>query len=595
MSTSTSTPTITHPLDGSASAEAHGDAESSRHQIRGQDQGQQAAYTHTPPWITRTDDATPSPLVPSTAQQPDAAPPRIAQQPAPAPVTATPTPGVPPAPATTTGIAPLPVAVPDEALLVRHNLLQTIWTTYRSLGRPRRWILLLRLMISLIQVIPAIVILSLPTSLGNSPGKHYNLDTGEGPECDPEPIFVFLALHTVRVAATMPLDFYLGLSPHRSARQRRPGAPGQAERERSRRMGSLELDRKTSRLADLLGFLHIVVFAVGNYAVWTRTECNARPADSVPLWWTSLAVLILTYVVLFNVVLLTFLVVFFLPATLAVLRALGLGGRIAQQGGIRPETGKIKREEVDGVTKLVYYVAEGAKEGEASRHESSEGEGVGMHALTLEAASVPLPPSRAASTIATDATTTTTTGTATPMSTSRWSSLLRLLLRKPRERGRRKSPQLSTPGTASSSSAVTPSTNPSSPPPAARALKYPLHPLPPHRATCPICLVDFETPDLHVTPTRGASAKGQEEEEQSEEGEPEPLRLLPCGHVLHRSCVDEWLTSVSGRCPVCQRPLLADEAGGAGPGEGQGQGQGDLEARRPGARGVEGREGGEAA
>lgn len=39
--------------------------------------------------------------------------------------------------------------------------------------------------------------------------------------------------------------------------------------------------------------------------------------------------------------------------------------------------------------------------------------------------------------------------------------------------------------------------------------------------------------------------------------EPEPLRLLLCGHVMHKTCVDQWLTAVSGRCPVCQRAVLA--------------------------------------
>jgi len=35
----------------------------------------------------------------------------------------------------------------------------------------------------------------------------------------------------------------------------------------------------------------------------------------------------------------------------------------------------------------------------------------------------------------------------------------------------------------------------------------------------------------------------------------QPLRLLFCGHVFHKTCVDPWLTDVSGRCPVCQRPV----------------------------------------
>lgn len=156
-------------------------------------------------------------------------------------------------------------AATDQALHVRGNLLRSIWARFRDLRRGQRWVLMIRLLLSITQIVPAIVILCFPTSLGNSIGRN-------GMICDPEPIFVFLALHTVRVAASIPVDLYLGLSPHRSARQRRPGAAGQLERERRRAFGSLELDRKASKIADLLGFVHVVLFAVGNYSVWTRTD-----------------------------------------------------------------------------------------------------------------------------------------------------------------------------------------------------------------------------------------------------------------------------------------------------------------------------------
>ncbi|EJF65285.1 hypothetical protein DICSQDRAFT_132851 [Dichomitus squalens LYAD-421 SS1] len=47
---------------------------------------------------------------------------------------------------------------------------------------------------------------------------------------------------------------------------------------------------------------------------------------------------------------------------------------------------------------------------------------------------------------------------------------------------------------------------------------------------------------------------GGEGEEGDGEG-PQPLRLLSCGHVFHKTCLDPWLTDVSGRCPICQRPV----------------------------------------
>ncbi|KAG9043587.1 hypothetical protein FS837_009376 [Tulasnella sp. UAMH 9824] len=35
----------------------------------------------------------------------------------------------------------------------------------------------------------------------------------------------------------------------------------------------------------------------------------------------------------------------------------------------------------------------------------------------------------------------------------------------------------------------------------------------------------------------------------------EPLRLLACGHVFHKHCLDPWLAKTSGRCPVCNRKV----------------------------------------
>ncbi|KAH9993943.1 hypothetical protein BJV77DRAFT_961606 [Russula vinacea] len=46
----------------------------------------------------------------------------------------------------------------------------------------------------------------------------------------------------------------------------------------------------------------------------------------------------------------------------------------------------------------------------------------------------------------------------------------------------------------------------------------------------------------------------------------QPLRLLKCGHVFHKTCVDPWLLDVSGRCPVCQRPVR-EQADATGTGQ----------------------------
>ncbi|KAI0663477.1 hypothetical protein C8Q70DRAFT_950102 [Cubamyces menziesii] len=109
-----------------------------------------------------------------------------------------------------------------------------------------------------------------------------------------------------------------------------------------------------------------------------------------------------------------------------------------------------------------------------------------------------------------------------------------------------------------------------------------------NRAVCAICLMDFEEPKRVRGPgaKSAAASPGADEpkstaregsdgadavqeiqvEEVTEEerdalklddaGEgPQPLRLLLCGHAFHQTCVDPWLTEVSGRCPTCQRPV----------------------------------------
>lgn len=109
---------------------------------------------------------------------------------------------------------------------------------------------------------------------------------------------------------------------------------------------------------------------------------------------------------------------------------------------------------------------------------------------------------------------------------------------------------------------------------------YPFVKLPENRATCAICLLDFEAPPRRgshqpsVAPSPSIAsgseqAKGKTAPEGQVPVEPmtlqdagegaTPLRLLACGHAFHQTCLDPWLKDVSGRCPVCQRKVDIEE------------------------------------
>ncbi|KAJ6586934.1 hypothetical protein DFH09DRAFT_239064 [Mycena vulgaris] len=109
---------------------------------------------------------------------------------------------------------------------------------------------------------------------------------------------------------------------------------------------------------------------------------------------------------------------------------------------------------------------------------------------------------------------------------------------------------------------------------------YPFVVLEGNRAACAVCLMDFEEPkrigghepattattEELATSTPAIQEVAVDNNNPSSETEnhlkledagegAQPLRLLACGHVFHKTCLDPWLTDVSGRCPVCQRAV----------------------------------------
>lgn len=83
---------------------------------------------------------------------------------------------------------------------------------------------------------------------------------------------------------------------------------------------------------------------------------------------------------------------------------------------------------------------------------------------------------------------------------------------------------------------------------------HPLKPLPDNLSSCPICLSDYEAP-----PLRSEAASLSCEELKTKLKDLELLNLLPCGHTLHKDCLEPWLQT-SGRCPICQKAVFPEQS-----------------------------------
>lgn len=297
--------------------------------------------------------------------------------------------------------------------------------------------------------------------------------------------------------------------------------------------------------------------------------------------------LAISYLVILEIALLVFAVVFFLPGLVMILRALGLGGALVNPG-INPETGRIGVDKVDQL-KLFYYTPEIDADGKEATLEEEKDEVESRKQRTrssLQELRISTAENAWKSRLGSygdqsregERVLKIASGIPLPIEASTETAL-------PSTNPSASEPIPSTPTSKSGAS----STNPTPPPPRTKRFfwnrkltdpqvsstplssspsipskcstptttedglsiehSYPFLSLPSHRSTCPICLEDYKTPSTN-------------KKDLDEEGaELEPLRLLPCNHALHKSCVDQWLTTVSGRCPICQKPVLKDENG----------------------------------
>ncbi|GAA5863224.1 hypothetical protein JCM1840_002515 [Sporobolomyces johnsonii] len=218
---------------------------------------------------------------------------------------------------------------------------------------------------------------------------------------------------------------------------------------------------------------------------------NTCSMTAPTLYKGALAALILSWFWTAEFLIYILLVIFFLPFFLIGMRFFGLGQA-------KNEVGPLKKADIEKLPQRIF---------------------VGTLPTSSEESSSSVPPD-APSTLPKAATSSPTTPSVhSPQYPQFWRLWRRM-----------KAPSAPTPGGSNSNDCLVPF------PPGVEPLQ-----LPASQSACSICLCEYELP-----PNAGdASASSWE---------PELLRLLPCGHAFHSPCLADWL-AVSGRCPLCQRPV----------------------------------------
>ncbi|KAG0658433.1 hypothetical protein C6P46_005796 [Rhodotorula mucilaginosa] len=262
--------------------------------------------------------------------------------------------------------------------------------------------------------------------------------------------------------------------------------------EAGRLVGSADLDRRVRFIGDAVALASFILFIIGNFWMVTTETCSRT---SPTLYNAALAALIFSWLWTAELVIYVILVIFFLPFFLLGMRFFGLGQA-------KNEVGPLSKSGIENLPQRIY---------------------VGVTPVTEDSGAVA---SKSTETLAQQPTTATVTPVqqkTAPSTASSRRQFWRLWRRPPAQRA----------AAAERISALA---------------AYPPFPagvepirLPESQAACCICLCEFELP-----PAR--------ESAEAASWEPELLRILPCGHALHSVCLDEWLR-VSGRCPICQRPV----------------------------------------
>ncbi|KDQ21404.1 hypothetical protein BOTBODRAFT_618452 [Botryobasidium botryosum FD-172 SS1] len=281
---------------------------------------------------------------------------------------------------------------------------------------------------------------------------------------------------------------------------------------------------RLSALATLISLTHFITTNILVYS--SVSSCRL---SSPLLWWLSFTILCIGYIAIAETLIVAIFILIVGPILYIVVNIilLCMGRRPITYGTltgatpypINPDIPKMPKRMVDRIP-LVYYIP--AREEEEPVQRPAEAHLREEHSYPPTSTSATAPPAASSSTPAP----------------------------KPRRRGRfaflrpKRKAGASADG-PSGSSEVEKADSRRSLEDQYEPVEFPFVRLEGNRATCSICLEDYDEP----------RKKGAPHVEGEEDPGPTPLRHLPCNHVFHQTCIDPWLLDVSGRCPTCQRKV----------------------------------------
>ncbi|KAL1915692.1 uncharacterized protein VTP21DRAFT_6451 [Calcarisporiella thermophila] len=357
---------------------------------------------------------------------------------------------------------PFQLTPTENSRRVRGNWFEYLAATFRQSSRSSKLFLSIVVIGTVCQAIATIVILSITA---NS-------------ECD-KPLRAFQIAWLVRSMIACPLE----VASHVNEQHRRRG-------DRSVRL--LRLILFVNRSQSTLYIIGAFLFVFGNYYFYTSTTCVET---APPLYYLTLEVLILGYIVIALPVLMWTAIIFCMPCVLILMWSFYVGDAVGMTGASPDAISKIP---------LMRYRAPDSTTGAGGEEQpriAPDTDAASSIELSLSSTrpqpsthSIPRPPSAAPN-----------PNPARDGQRLRWIS--GIFRRKPERR-----PQSSL---SSASQEIT---------------GY-LEIGNPEDATCAICLASYR--DMEV------------------------LRVMLCGHHFHKECLDHWLP-LNARCPLCKRNLTGE-------------------------------------